>query len=210
LLEPSPNSRVDPESVDDPVCAELIQRIRGVGLELAIWHAAVVSDVPTFRCSTWDERRKTPYATRERGHGTHPYKRIALCRALTESIQSRLTHIAGSRDDLYWSVYGDDLDVGAPAHQAFIHQVKVTPCDVDYREIPEAPAFSSMRSLLLWLVDRVEAYAHSCCLVVDLSGPELPIQVVHVVAPGLDAQVQRPLYTPSLRMMDYLARQGLL
>ena len=88
--------------------------------------------------------------------------------------------------------------------------MKVTPCDVDYRDLPQAPALSNLRSLLLWLIDRVQSYADTRCLVVDLSGPDLPVHVVHVVAPGLDVKVQRAGYTPSVRMMSYLTRRGLL
>lgn len=208
LTRPRPGSRVDPDSVDDPVCAELIARIRAAGLQLALWHANVACDVPAFLCSTWDEQRRTLYPTREGGYGAHPFKRVALSRALTESVQSRLTHISGARDDVFWSRYLQSLDVNA--HGAFTQHMKRVPMDVDYRAIPEASAPPDAGALLRWLVDRLQTQLGSRCLVVDLSEPELPFNVVHVLAPGLDVSPQKALYTPSTRMLRYLERVQLL
>ena len=39
------------------------------------------------------------------GMGAHPMRGIALSRALTEAAQSRLTYIAGSRDDVFRDMY---------------------------------------------------------------------------------------------------------
>ncbi len=42
--------------------------------------------------------------------GCHPVREIALLRALTEAAQSRLTYIAGSRDDCFPAAYIQQRD----------------------------------------------------------------------------------------------------
>ncbi len=208
LTQPTPGSQLDLETVDDPLCVDLIARIRRSGLRVAVWHLAEASDVPTFTCSIWDEDKATLYPSREGGRGTHPYKRVALSRALTEAVQSRLTHISGARDDVFWYRYRDKIHIDE--HQPFMEHMRTAAKPIDYREVPEAPPMLDAPAMLRWLIARLKACTGSRCLVVDLSAPELPFSVVQVIAPGLDIKPHNALYTPSPRMMAYLSRLDLL
>jgi YcaO-like protein with predicted kinase domain len=78
------------------VCERLVRQIRAAGMKVVVydltWDAAVpcalarlaAPDLP----NVWI------------GSGCHPSPEVAVCRALTEAAQSRLTYISGSRDDL--------------------------------------------------------------------------------------------------------------
>lgn len=87
---------VDPDSVTDPYCADLIGRFRTAGMWLEIVHVGGPYGIPVFAAYIWAEDYPIMFA----GSGCHALPEIALSRALTEAAQSRLTCIAGTRDDL--------------------------------------------------------------------------------------------------------------
>ncbi|MGW4568202.1 YcaO-like family protein [Streptomyces sp. NPDC004561] len=86
---------VDPPSVSDPYCAELIGRFRDAGMagDRARGNSY---DIPVFAAYIRSEGYPVVFA----GSGCHVLPEIALSRALTETAQSRLTCITGTRDDL--------------------------------------------------------------------------------------------------------------
>ncbi|MFF9091408.1 YcaO-like family protein [Streptomyces sp. NPDC014991] len=87
---------VDPASVTDPYCADLIRRFLDAGMWLEIVHVDNPYAIPVFAAYIWSEDYPIVFA----GSGCHGLPEIALSRALTEAAQSRLTCIAGTRDDL--------------------------------------------------------------------------------------------------------------
>ena len=93
--------RINLPTVDDPACLELLQRFDSAGVAVAAWDVTSELGVATFQVEIVD---KEPEPGRglapSRGSGCHASRGVALCRALTEAAQGRLTMIAGSRDDL--------------------------------------------------------------------------------------------------------------
>lgn len=87
---------VDPVSVTDPYCSDLIGRFVDVGMWLEIAHVRNAYGIPVFAVYIWSEDYPVVFA----GSGCHTFSQIALSRAMTEAAQSRLTCIAGTRDDL--------------------------------------------------------------------------------------------------------------
>lgn len=87
---------VDPGSVTDPYGADLVQRFRAAGMWLEVVHVGGPYGIPVFAAYIWSEDYPIVFA----GSGCHVLPEIALSRALTEAAQSRLTCIAGTRDDL--------------------------------------------------------------------------------------------------------------
>src|SRR5262249_1991747 len=95
--EPDRRTPVLVDSIGDPWCRELIGRIRDAGMKLAIYDLTWKLDVPVFLVDL-----VAPDLPRVwRGSGCHTCPGVALSRALTEAAQSRLTYIAGSRDDIH-------------------------------------------------------------------------------------------------------------
>ena len=70
-----------------------------------------------------------------RGSGSHPCKRIALSRALTEAAQGRLTRISGSRDDLSNSAFDDAMARRMAAEAQVILQ---HPAKASFADMPNA------------------------------------------------------------------------
>src|SRR5690606_32133214 len=93
--------RLDIESIDDPDCRAAVDAIRGAGLELAVWDITSDLGIAAFACQIL-EGPDGPglVALPAEGHGCHPDRGVALLRALTEAAQTRLTAIAGGREDI--------------------------------------------------------------------------------------------------------------
>jgi ribosomal protein S12 methylthiotransferase accessory factor len=111
-------------------------------------------------------------------------------RAITEAAQSRLTDIAGSRDDLDISRY-EAPDAGnlehLIAHAADVLAHGVT--DFDYADDSRPTAAGDVARL----VERLCAVGLDEVLAVDLSRPDIPVAVARVVVPGLGyLEVHRP------------------
>lgn len=101
---------LDPASVTDPYCADLIGRFHDAGMWLEIVHVASPYRIPVFAAYIWSEDYPIVFA----GSGCHTFPQIALSRALTEAAQSRLTCIAGTRDDLDTHEAAFDAQPGKP------------------------------------------------------------------------------------------------
>lgn len=210
LTQNGRDTKVQIDTIDDERCQEIIDKVRAAGLEINVWLATTNISVPTFTCSVWDSKMKTPYPFRAGGHGTHPYKRVAILRAVTEALQSRLTHIAGGRDDMYWEKYSSILPTYLPQNQKYISYIREEAESIDYRAIPEAPKLDSIDGSLRWLLEKVKADASSDCLVVDLTREGSPVHVVQVIVPGLELSAKRNFYSPGKRMMAFLRERAIV
>lgn len=199
-IDPPP-SRVRLDSIADAHCRGLLERCAAAGLEVAIWRASDEIDIPCFVCTLFDRHGRTHYPQRATGSGCHPYRRIALSRAITEALQSRLTHITGGRDDMYWSVYRDRLRVDDDAGRAWGDELNREPECIDVEGVAEAPPMETIGALLDWALSRVAAQGFAQVVVVELTQPDLGIPVVHVTVPGLEGPITKPGYTPGPRML---------
>jgi ribosomal protein S12 methylthiotransferase accessory factor len=113
------------------------------------------------------------------GAGCATRRELALVRALTEVAQSRVTHIAGSRDDLDYRNYPAVVTapaVGGPTWP--------DGGDVRFDAVPELEELTLTEELTI-LVARIRNQTGIAPMAVDLSRPELGLPVVYVVAPGL-------------------------
>ena len=93
---------LDPASVNDARCAALVERVRQTGAWLELWHLPNRFGVPVIACYLWREDHPALLVS---GSGAHLDPHVALSRAITEAVQSRLTQITGSREDIHPSAY---------------------------------------------------------------------------------------------------------
>jgi ribosomal protein S12 methylthiotransferase accessory factor len=177
-------TRIDPHSVDEPDCRSVLDRFEQAGIAVALWEITSDIGLPAFLCLA-GEREVDPLRAfgAAVGKGCHPDRAIALLRALTEAAQSRLTQIAGSRDDIdratYAAAYESDVQArnrawllgsggGRPFAAAPTHQADTLDDDV------------------AWELERLRAAGIERVVVVDLSRPEMGVAVVRVVVPDLE------------------------
>jgi YcaO-like protein with predicted kinase domain len=171
-----------------------------------VWYATYNIPIPCFVCAIWDDKGATWYPQRAGGYGCHAYKRIALSRAITEAAQSRLTHVAGARDDMYWNKYICALPIDAGHNPEYIASINSESCEILFDSIPEAPPLQSEAELLNWLLQIVWRNIGVECFVVDLSKSTDPMSVVHVIVPGLEVNSKTEAYSPGPRMVEHLRR----
>lgn len=91
---------LDVDSVDYSEAVYIIQKLKDNHVDCAIFELTNEMNIPTYHAIIADDNpfRKLGHYS---GSGTHINAGIAICRALTEAVQSRLTYIAGSRDDMF-------------------------------------------------------------------------------------------------------------
>lgn len=93
-------TRLDPRLAGDASVHSLMDKYDSAAMRVELWEITSDVDVPAFFCIIDDADGEPPFLGRFGGAGCHPDVNIAMCRALTEAAQSRLTFIVGSRDDI--------------------------------------------------------------------------------------------------------------
>jgi ribosomal protein S12 methylthiotransferase accessory factor len=168
LVPVAQRRHVEPRSIGDGDVHTLLDMLRDAGVAFDIVDATGPTGVAAFAVQIWS----ADHVLVASGAGCHPDREVALCRALTEAAQSRLTLIAGARDDIDSRLYYGGTSVLPPG----------VPCT--YTEIPTAvsddiAADVERASRAVQDVTGVEP------LVVDLSRDSVGIPVVRVVCPGM-------------------------
>jgi ribosomal protein S12 methylthiotransferase accessory factor len=197
VCEEQRQSRIDPGSIDDPTANALLGRYADAGIELMLWDMTSDVGVAAVRAILFDrdsDPELNPYPAAY-GAGCHPERAIALCRALTEAAQSRLTAIAGARDDLTDDRYAQTQRAAVLDHFRELSREAGVRA---FSALPDA-VFQSLDAELDFVRSRLCAAGLSQALVVDLSTPELDFAFVRCVIPGLEGPAQSPSYRPGAR-----------
>nr|UXE46072.1 hypothetical protein Hi04_10k_c5591_00012 [uncultured bacterium] len=189
--------RVDLSTVDDETAMRLLQRYRDAGIEVMIWDMTSDIEVATFRVAILDpetDPELNPYPATY-GAGCHPERGVALCRALTEAAQTRLTAIAGAREDLSRERFAE-LTTRAVLEEHRRVLVEATP-----RPFAEAPTLQAptIGAALDLVVSELGRRGHEQVLVVDLSSELVDFAFARALVPGLEGPVQSPSYRPGAR-----------
>jgi YcaO-like protein with predicted kinase domain len=188
--------RVDLATVDDPGCRELLDRYERAGVDVAVWEMTTDVGLAAFRC-TIAERLSDPshFFYTAPGAGCHPTREVALSRALTEAAQTRLTFIAGSRDN----VYRENYEQARLAEQNRMgREWQSEPGTRDFHDAPNHQA-ATLREDVLWELERLRSIGVEHAIALDMSRPEIGIPVARVVIPGLEGAAGRDSYSPGAR-----------
>jgi YcaO-like protein with predicted kinase domain len=178
-------TRLDLATVEDAANRELLGLFEAADVAVAVWELTSGNGVPVFGCQIQD--RDLTHQGRVAatwGYGCHPTRGVALSRALTEAAQSRLTWIAGSRDDIGRDMYARHLAEGEVERERSYFEVRGP-----MRRFADAPTFEAdtFDEDVAWLLSRLTATGIRQVAAVDLTLPEFQIPVVRVVVPGLEA-----------------------
>jgi YcaO-like protein with predicted kinase domain len=194
MLERS-RGRLDVASIDDADCRRLIGLYEAAQITPRLWDVTSDVGIPAFICdipAPTDD--PSDGLRRYRGAGCHPDRSIALARAMTEAAQTRLTYIAGIRDDLSDYAESDKDRLGAALLDAVSQAAEARAfCDV--------PSFDSddVAIDLRWELERLRAIGIMRVIAVDLTRDDVGIPVVRVVIPGLEWDCTHPHYVAGPR-----------
>ena len=200
----SSRGRLNLDTVTDPLCQDLIQRLGRADLEIGVWDITTDIGLPSFVCALVDRNgNHLGQLYSSHGSGTHNSRDIALIRALTEAAQTRLTYIAGARDDAHRELFelarnpdrieavradiqrGDDRDF------------------IRYTDIPshETDSFEGDIDLQLCQLAKVGIRE----VAVTRFNEKIPdIAVVRVLIPGLEGLHDAPGYIPGQRAQAHM------
>ena len=178
--------RIVLDSITDPACRALIDRITRAGARVFVWDlAGGGAGIPVIGAAIMEDPDEPAWRTLGfyQGFGAHWLPEIAIARALTEAAQTRLTYIAGARDDFFPFDYERATD---PELLAALWQRFGSPCDepVAFDDLPRMTATTLGEAL-----DRLVATQRQV-IAVDLTHPDLGVPVVKVIVPGRATDVE--------------------
>src|SRR5262249_43983780 len=120
----------------------------------------------------------------------HPRREIALLRAVSEAAQSRLTLIAGSRDDI------TRMDYELSRDHAILGRLWTATQADGVRRLDEVPTYEhdTFDAHVALQLDCLRRDGFAEAVVVDLTRTEFGLPVVHALVPGLRmGPTRRPL-----------------
>ena len=202
--EEKQNDRLDLDSVDAPICQEILRKLERAGLSVAVWDITSDIRIATFACSIVprDDNALWHRAVAS-GFGCHPAREIALIRALTEAAQTRLTLISGLRDDFRRDTYEELLDpevIGAARHR---HLASTAVRRFD--DVPTQDG-ATFEEDVAWELKCIRKARGRQVVVVDLTKPEFALPVVRVIVPGLEPILVSD-YVPGRRAQGVIAEK---
>ncbi|WNG24791.1 hypothetical protein F0U62_12830 [Cystobacter fuscus] len=199
-------TRVDLSTVDDAACLSVLEKYERAGIAVAVWETTTDVGLPSFLCTIAD---RTPDPLRllysSAGMGCHPSRGVALLRALTEAAQSRLTMIAGSRDDGGRGKYERTRD--PETVRAVLAEMAEDGPSRDFRSIPTRE-HATVDEDLRWQLQRLYAAGIRQVAVVELTQRAFSIPVARVIIPGLETMHDVPGYVPGARARQVLEGRG--
>jgi ribosomal protein S12 methylthiotransferase accessory factor len=185
------------ETVDDEPILNILDKYTCAGVAVGVWDMTTDIGIPAFLCSIV-EREYDPFRPigLARGYGCHNDRCVALCRALCEAAQSRLTRISGSRDD------GEPVSHEVLRSERAIleqrQQLRDEPCHRHYQDVP-THVVDTFGDDLQWLLSRLLDAGLGQVLYLDLSDHGMPFSVARVIIPGLEGAPDVPGYVPGRR-----------
>lgn len=189
--------RVAPSSVTSNLDRSLLERFEAAGLTVGIWDVTSDLGIATFLVATLEGNpnplRRTGVAL---GAGAHLERDVALARALCEAAQSRLTRIAGVRDD----IGAEEFDsVRSRESERRWRTLLAEPTGMrSFCQVPDWQ-YGTFDAELEHLGSALGKAELGPILTVDLAPDAEHFAVVRVLVPGLEGNYEFPGYRPGVR-----------
>lgn len=175
---------IAPDTIEDTHLRSLLDLLTDAGVDVHLSCIPNRFDVPTFAAFVWSPLFPIVCA----GSGSHLDPVIAASRALTEAVQSRLTEISATRDDI-----PSDQDTWRDASPEARFPTGPDAVSLDEALRGHEAVHHDMEQELADVTRRITDVTGHAPLVVRLSGPDEPFSVVRVVCPGLSFAQGRTL-----------------
>jgi ribosomal protein S12 methylthiotransferase accessory factor len=169
---------IDFANIQSPHIKAILQCLDFRKVHLEVYNATDVLRIPTYVARLTDLTGLHALGTYI-GAGTHLSSVVALSRAITEAVQSRVTIISGSRDDKYPSVY--QAKQGNKTAPRFSSKERVP-----FVETQTPIDFSDSIDQTL---QRLSASGFKQVIVYNHTREEIGIPTVHVLIPGMKMDI---------------------
>ena len=183
-------------SVEDysPI-TQLIKKFKKFNIDLIIKDITTDIKIPTFNVASV-EWISHDYGYLAEGHGTHPDKRIALVRAITEVSQTRAANIQGARDDLRKIKYNHNNTDDKNSWQFMSSQKSINFSDlITYQN-------DDILDDINLIIKFFKEIKLNKAIIVNLTNPKIKIPVVRAIVPGLET------FKISKSIMGFRARRN--
>ncbi len=172
--------RIVLDTVENP----MIERITRTGARVFLWDLG--GPIAAIGCAIVEDPNEIAWRPLGcyQGFGAHLVPEVAIARALTEAAQTRLTYIAGGRDDFFPFDYERATD---PDLLRDMWDRLAAPCDdpVDARDLPRHETRGLGEDL-----DVLVGLAGESVIAVDLTLKSLGVPVAKVIVPGRATDVE--------------------
>lgn len=170
---------IEPSTVSHADARQLLDQCAAAGAAVRIFALHSRVGLPCYRADIWSDSVPLWFS----GWGCHLDGGVALCRAVTEAAQGRLTSISGSREDLAPRLY--EMQRNARGQRR-------PDVGQGQRFEPEASHQTSIEDAVLEIATKVEAATGREPIAVSLTPTDYPVAVVKVVTPGLHFDPREP------------------
>ena len=175
---------------DAPEAAALQEMIEAAGCRLTIIDMTTNLGVPAFTAFISDSAaggaEPLPRYVHSGGCGCHPDPARALMKAVLEAAQSRITRIAGSRDDLPPDVYGAAESV---ERQGLLELFALADAPVEQPvELSASTSIDDPVEGIRWIVERLMRHGIDQIVAVPIAN-DFDIAVMRMVVPGLQTEL---------------------
>ncbi|MFS0735787.1 YcaO-like family protein [Sphingomonas sp. 1P06PA] len=194
-------TRLIPDTIDDPTAAQLIAMCTAAGCLPTIHDLSDEFGTAAFLCvlreaGSSDARRIAPAG----GSGCHPDRSFALRRAILEAAQTRVTALAGAREDLSQAHYDDagQLDLALAVEDAL-----AGPPQRSFGTVPHASYTTAAQA-----IDALLRHLPGPVAAIDFAPPVAGVAVTRLIAPW--QQVPRIARGPRAEPIDAASTGGRL
>jgi ribosomal protein S12 methylthiotransferase accessory factor len=196
-------SCININSCNDPTLKQLITRCHESGIQMLVWDTTSDIGAPSFLCLLY-ERTNDPNRLHytSAGMGCHLSREVALIRAITEAAQSRLTLIAGARDDIFRNQYEQSHFTS----KDLARYCALQPTGGKHRFFSDISSFvqETFNADIVVLLERLSGVGIKNVIVVRLTEPRSLFHIVKVIIPGLEGPCEHPAYSPGVRAQRLL------
>ena len=198
------SSRSLPATIKD-----IDSKLTAGGMKLYVRYVKNEFDIPFFLAVVTEAKSHDPIYISV-GYGCHPWKEIAVTRAVCEALQSRLSFIHGGRDDLterYRRFKGRTRKTRIRYAEKLLRRVSHSELEIDFSGIQDLSAVATdLQSSFETIRNTLKQNGFRHVLRVVYTPPELPLQVVRILVPGLECFTETTARI-GIRLRDYVRAQ---
>lgn len=171
-------SAVAPEGFADPDIDRLMQQIAAAGFALHLFDITTDLGIPAVYAALFPRDGVEAHHDVTTGAAAHPIASVAARRAIVEAVQTRVTNIAGARDDFEAADYGRLLDRSIAALTEPMQPARATPTLL--------AAGADTTTCLAAIGAALERCKLPKAIAVPLGGEPFGIHVLKAFVPGLE------------------------